>query len=626
MKKILLTTGISLLLLLIAAFGWFYWQITHQTGETIVADLDTKTLFDTRCGICHNKGSTGAPLVAALKLMPEERILSAMTSGVMRNQAMMLSEEQQQALAAYISEVDAANAANEVIKGLCADEEMGTETAATPHIDGWGMGHKNQRFYNQDDLKINAANVGDLELSWVFAFPNASRARVQPTIAGNTLFTASPLGTIYALNRETGCTRWTFQAGAEVRSALVIERDSSNQPSRLYFSDFNAFVYALDLTTKKLLWKVKIEDHPNATVTGTLSQFEDRLYVPVSSTEILESIDEKYPCCSFRGSMVALNKADGSMVWKTYTIADEPSQQGKNEEGTPVMGPSGAPIWTGVTIDTLRRVLYVGTGENYTHPVTLTSDAIMAFSLDKGEIKWVQQTMSGDAWNGACVTLFSRANCPEDNGPDADYGAPPILVNSNGKDLLLAGQKSGKVTAMDPDNNGEIVWQEQVGRGGTMGGVHWGMATDEKTLFVPINDRGLYSINEELSKAPGMHALNVADGKRLWATIEEDRCPGFTLRGCGPGISAAITLTPEVVYGPALDGIIKAYATDDGRELWAFDAKRDYEAVNGVKAFGGAFDSDGPVVVGDQLFVTSGYAKYAEKEGNVLLAFSVKER
>jgi len=626
MKKILLTTGISLLLLLIAAFGWFYWQITHQTGETIVADLDTKTLFDTRCGICHNKGSTGAPLVAALKLMPEERILSAMTSGVMRNQAMMLSEEQQQALAAYISEVDAANAANEVIKGLCADEEMGTETAATPHIDGWGMGHKNQRFYNQDDLKINAANVGDLELSWVFAFPNASRARVQPTIAGNTLFTASPLGTIYALNRETGCTRWTFQTGAEVRSALVIERDSSNQPSRLYFSDFNAFVYALDLTTKKLLWKVKIEDHPNATVTGTLSQFEDRLYVPVSSTEILESIDEKYPCCSFRGSMVALNKADGSMVWKTYTIADEASQQGKNEEGTPVMGPSGAPIWTGVTIDTLRRVLYVGTGENYTHPVTLTSDAIMAFSLDKGEIKWVQQTMSGDAWNGACVTLFSRANCPEDNGPDADYGAPPILVNSNGKDLLLAGQKSGKVTAMNPDNNGEIVWQEQVGRGGTMGGVHWGMATDEKTLFVPINDRGLYSINEELSKAPGMHALNVADGKRLWATIEEDRCPGFTLRGCGPGISAAITLTPEVVYGPALDGIIKAYATDDGRELWAFDAKRDYEAVNGVKAFGGAFDSDGPVVVGDQLFVTSGYAKYAEKEGNVLLAFSVKER
>ena len=623
--KIFLKIIFFLLLLLAGAFLWFYWAITNSSKETIVEDLDTKTLFDTRCGICHNGGSAAAPLVDALKLMPEDRILAAMTTGVMKNQAMMLSEEQQKALAAYISEIDASNTANEVVKGRCAEEDMDTETTALPHIDDWGMGYENQRYYDQADLKINAANVGDLELDWVFAFPNASRARVQPTIAGNTLFTASQLGTIYALNRQTGCIRWTFQADAEVRSALVIERDSAYQPSRLYFGDFNAFVYALDLRTKKLLWKVKIDDHPNATITGTLSQFEDRLYIPVSSTEILESVDENYPCCSFKGSMVALNKLDGSLAWKTYTIAEEPKEQGKNSEGTSIMGPSGAPIWTGVTIDTLRRVLYIGTGENYTHPVTLTSDAIMAFSLDNGAIKWVQQTMTGDAWNGACVTLFSRANCPENNGPDADYGAPPILVNSNGKDLLLAGQKSGKVTAMDPDNNGAIIWQKQVGRGGTMGGVHWGMATDGKTLFIPINDRGLYDINKDIPKAPGMHTLAIADGKRGWATIEEDRCPGFTLRGCGPGISAAITLTPEVVYGPALDGIIKAYATDDGRELWAFDAKQDYEADNGVKAFGGAFDSDGPVVVGNQLFITSGYAKYAEKEGNVLLAFSVKE-
>ncbi len=622
-KKILITLAIFFALM-IAAFGWFYWQITHQTSETIISDLDTKTLFDARCGICHNGGATGAPLVSALKLMPADRILTAMTTGVMRNQAMALTDEQKQALATYLSDVDPSESKNEVVKGLCADGVTIEETATSPKIDGWGMGQRNQRYYNEPDLKINATNVGDLELDWVFAFPTASRARVQPTIAGNTLFTASQLGTIYALDRQTGCTRWTFQADAEVRSALVIERDSTNKASRLYFSDFNAFVYAVDLKTQKLLWKVKIDDHPNATITGTLSIFEDRLFVPVSSTEVLESADEKYACCTFRGSMVALNKADGAMVWKTYTIADEPSPAGENSEGTTIMGPSGAPIWTGVTIDTLRRTLYIGTGENYTRPVTLTSDAIIAFSLDDGAIKWVQQTMSGDAWNGACVTLFSRANCPENNGPDADYGAPPILVNSNGKDLILAGQKSGKVTAMDPDNNGAIVWQRQVGRGGTMGGVHWGMATDEKILYVPINDRGLYDLNPEIPKSPGMHAFNVADGKPLWATIEEDRCPALTLRGCGPGISAAITLTPGVVYGPALDGIMKAYATDDGRELWAFDARRDFEAVNGVKAFGGAFDSDGPVVVGNQLFVTSGYAKYAAKEGNVLLAFKVK--
>ena len=189
----------------------------------------------------------------------------------------------------------------------------------------------------------------------------------------------------------------------------------------------------------------------------------------------------------------------------------------------------------------------------------------------------------------------------------------------------MAGQKSGFVFALDPDNQGKIVWAKQVGRGGTMGGIHWGMATDNKTLYVPINDRGLYDIHKGFPKSPGLHALNVSDGKSIWSTIEKDRCPGFTLRGCGPGISAAITLTPEVVYGGALDGIMKAYAADDGRELWAYDTKRDYDAVNEVKAFGGAIDSDGPVVVENQLFITSGYAKYSEKEGNVLLAFSVKE-
>jgi len=377
MKKLLL----FLLFLFLAAFVWFYLEITRPTNETIITGLDTKTIFDTRCGICHNGASPEAPLVAALKLMPEDQILTAMTTGVMRNQAMQLTAEQQKALAAYISEADPTEASNTIVKGLCEEEDANTTTAATPHIDGWGMGHKNQRYYNQNDLKLNAANVGDLELDWVFAFPNASRARVQPTIAGNTLFTASQLGTVYALNRETGCIRWTFQADAEIRSALVIERDSTNKPSHLYFSDFNAFVYALDLNTKKLLWKVKIDKHPNATITGTLSLFEDRLYIPVSSTEIIESVDENYPCCSFRGSMVALNKVDGSIVWKTYTISEDLAQHGENSEGTPIMGPSGAPIWTGVTIDTLRRTLYIGTGENYTRPTTKTSDAIMAFSI-----------------------------------------------------------------------------------------------------------------------------------------------------------------------------------------------------------------------------------------------------
>lgn len=620
-KKILIILGIILALLL-GGYQWLKWQLTRGNMETITAELDTKTLFDTRCGICHGGGSLEAPTLESLKLFPKERIVYALKSGVMMNQSSMLTDEQHLALADYISEVDESEI-NTVIKGLCTDETTAASDNPFPQIDDWGMGSHNKRYIAE--TSINSSNVKNLELDWVFAFPNATRARVQPTVSGNTLYTASQMGTIYALDRHTGCIRWTFQADSEVRSALVIDRDSTGQAVTLFFSDFNASVYALNLRTKELLWKVKVDDHPNATITGTLALFEDKMFIPVSSLEVISAVDENYECCTFRGSLVSLNKSDGSLNWKSYTIDDTPSPHGHNEKGTTIMGPSGAPIWTSVTVDPVRRRLYVGTGENYSRPATGTSDAIIAFNADNGQKTWINQALADDAWNGACVTINSRANCPENNGPDADFGAPPILLNSTDGDIILAGQKSGYVYAMDPDNQGRTLWHNLIGRGGTMGGIHWGMATDGTTLYVPINDRGVYDLHKDIDPAPGLHAVDIVSGEKLWSTIEEDRCPPLTLRGCGPGLSAAITATPEVIFAGTLDGYFKAYAAKGGQELWSFDTKRAYDAVNGARAFGGAIDSDGPVIVDDQVFITSGYNRFAEKEGNVLLAFKLDE-
>jgi len=581
-------------------------------------------VFQANCAACHSGTLSDAPKLASLKLLSKEAIVSTLRTGVMRNQADRLSKEQHEQLAAFISSGDETKTPNRVVLGKC-DEENTTEIAdATPIIGNWGMGLQNKRYYDGDDLKITAENVPELKLSWTFAFPNATRARSQPTIVGNTLYTASQFGTIYALDRKTGCTRWTFQADEEVRSALVVGTDENGKASRLYFSDFSAKVYALDLKTKKLLWKQKVDDHHMATITGSLNVFENRLYVPVSSLEIISAFDENYECCNFRGSMVALNADTGAQIWKTYTIDEEAKPNGKTSVGTTKMGPSGAPIWTTPTIDAKRRVLYFGTGENYSRPVSKTSDAIMALNLDDGKILWTQQMYADDAWNGACVWPPYGPNCPEYHGPDADFGAPIILITSGEKDILLAGQKSGDVFALDPDNGGEIIWTELVGRGATMGGVHWGMASDGKTLYVPINDQNDYALHKEQPIQPGVHALNIIDGKRMWSTIEENRCGESEEFQCGPGISAAITATPEVLFAGALDGMLKAYDTKTGKELWAYDTDREYEAVNGAKAFGGSIDSDGPVVVANQMFITSGYAKFGEQPGNVLLAFEVE--
>lgn len=597
----------------------------NQEGEKqkankalIATQIAGGQLYDNKCASCHRGLMAKAPRLTSLKMMSQEAIIAALQTGVMKNIGAMLTKEQHLQIATYITSQEATMPI--VAAGECASSGLGILKKSSISISDWGMGLENIRYI--DNQQINATNVANLKLSWVFAFPFASRARVQPTIVGNTLFTASQSGVIYALDRKSGCIQWTFQADAEIRSAITIGYNENNQANRLFFSDFDGHVYAVDLNTKKRLWKVSVDDHPVTTITGSLSLYNNQLFVPVSSLEIVSALDTAYECCSFRGSVVALNAMDGTQIWKTYTIDEVPKQQGTNKIGVPIIAPSGAPVWSRPTIDTARQVLYVGTGENYTRPTSNKSDAIIAMSLADGAIQWVYQAIPKDAWNGAC-SIPNHPNCPDNTGPDADFGAPPMLVKSDGKNLLIAGQKSGMVYALDPNKKGKVVWQKLVGRGGIMGGVHWGMATDKKTLFIPINDRGSYPLHQDKLPSPGLHAFDVWTGKELWTTIEKDRC-GDVNWSCGPGLSGAITATPELIFGGALDGLFKAYEAKTGKELWGFDTNRSFEAVNKVNAYGGSIDSDGAVIVDNQLFITSGYAKFNEKAGNVLLAFELQ--
>ena len=621
-----MTKKASLILLFLVGIAGIGFYIYYNPSNTqVVAKVETPTqaalLYKAKCAICHNGASPEAPKIEALKLLPPAAVLKILRTGVMRNQASTLSKEEQEMVANYISEVGELDEGPTIIKGLCDAEEE--EAIQNVSIGNWGFNLSNTRYNNRSDLSINAKNVSQLKLDWAFAFPGASRARVQPTIAGNNIYTASQHGTVYALDKATGCVRWTFQADAEIRSAITIGTNENGEATRLYFGDFNAKIYAFDLNTHTLIWTRQVDEHPEATITGSLNLYKDRLYIPVSSMEIVSAANPDYECCTFRGSVVALDAATGEMIWKSYSIPEAPSAQGLNSAGKPIYAPSGAPIWTTPTIDPERGVLYIGTGENYTIPTSTTSDAIIAMALKDGAIQWVQQTVPKDAWNGACM-IPGSPNCPGVVGPDYDFGAPAILVNRDGaSDLILAGQKSGMVYAMDPDRDGAIVWQKRVGRGGIMGGIHWGMATDGRTLFVPVNDHSVYPEDADKPALPGVHAVDVNTGQPIWSIIEKDRC-GDVEWQCSPGISAAISLTPELVFAGALDGVLKAYAAKDGKELWVYDTNQDFEATNGIKAFGGTIDSDGPVIDVNQLFINSGYSKFGEKAGNVLLAFKLE--
>jgi polyvinyl alcohol dehydrogenase (cytochrome) len=496
-----------------------------------------------------------------------------------------------------------------------------------PSWNGWGVNTNNTRFQEGAVAGLSADQVPRLKVKWAFGFPGDIQAYGHPAIAGGRVFVGSQGGKVYSLSAASGCVYWFFDAGAAVRSAVSIAQIEAGSRSRYaaFFGDQAGNAYALDAGTGQLLWKTKADDYPVARITGSPVFYKGRLYVPVASGEEVAATAPGYECCRFRGSVVALDAATGKQVWKTYTV-DPPKKTQKSKAGVQRWGPSGAPIWSSPAIDPQRNALYAATGDNYSDPATRTSDAFIAMDLSTGKILWTRQMTAKDAYTSAC-RMPDKTNCPDSNGPDLDFSSPPILVTlPNGKRALVAGQKSGVVHALDPDQQGELLWSTRVGQGGTMGGVQWGSASDGSNVYVALSDIGrimlTYSTSTDADpkRGGGMFALRLSDGQRVWYTPP----PGCGDRPrCSPAQSAAVTAIPGIAFSGSVDGHLRAYSARDGKIVWDFDTIRPYETVNGVGARGGSLDGPGPAIAGGMLFVNSGYPSAGGMPGNVLLAFSV---
>ncbi|MBV8773965.1 MAG: PQQ-binding-like beta-propeller repeat protein, partial [Deltaproteobacteria bacterium] len=518
---------------------------------------------------------------------------------------------------------------NETRAGRCAAEPAKFDEAARPQWNGWGAGPANARFQSQAGFAVD--QVSELKLKWAFGFPPNTMLS-QPTVVGGRVFVGSLRGRVYSIDSATGCLYWSVKIAAGVRTAMSVGALPTGSPHRyaLYFGDVAGNVHALDADTGAQLWNIRADDHPMTRITGAPALYLNRLYVPVSSTEEGSAADPKYPCCTFRGSVEALDSVTGDKLWQTYTIAAKPRPTRKTLQGVQLWGPAGAAIWSAPTIDTERGVIYVTTGDNYSDPATRTSDAIMALDLKTGKMLWSRQFTRKDAFNVACM-VGASADCPEENGPDLDFGSSAILRSlPNGKRVLVAGQKSGMVHAVDPDRKGSIVWERRVGRGSALGGIQWGAAADHDNVYVALSDIGM-----KLKQSPGaatavalnghagggIFAYDLATGERRWATSPA----GCGERpNCSPAQSAAVSVIPGAVFSGSVDGHLRAYSTEEGRVLWDFDTVREYKTTNKITARGGSLDGPGggPTIAGGMLFVGSGYSLWGGMPGNVLLAFS----
>ena len=591
--------------------------------------MAAQPLFNNNCASCHKNTmssadrdalkETNAPSTDTLATMAPETIYAALTTGAMVQQAGKLSDDEKRVLAEFfggrpLSAGDAGDIKN--MTNRCPANQQLFNPAVGVSWQGWGNDLTNTRFQSAKAAGLSTEAVPRLKLAWAFGMPNGSETYSQPTIAAGRVFLGDDNGYVYALNAATGCVYWSLHADAQVRTSISIGPVSGHGSSKYaaYFGDRKANVYAVDARNGEVLWKQNVEPRVLAHITGSPVLYGGRVYVGVAGSEEVASGDPHYPCCTYRGSLSALDANTGKVIWKSYTIPEEPKPTKKNALGTQLWAPAGASIWSTPTVDVKLHAIYVSTGNAFTEPAAKTSDGIVAFDLQTGKMLWSYQGYENDASPAGCGGRGPKGEqCPEHVGPDWDFANSPILRTlANGKRVLTAAHKGGTAVAIDPDHKGAFLWKADLTDGaaaGAAGQIMWGGASDEQNVY--------YSL-----QTGGVAALRLSDGTRAWFTKLDPVTP---VGGGRPrrGTVAAVTVIPGVVFAGGWDGVLHALAASDGHELWQTNTAQEFKTVNGVAGKGGSLGAPGPVVVGGTLYVGSGYIGTGNgMPGNVFLAFS----
>jgi polyvinyl alcohol dehydrogenase (cytochrome) len=491
--------------------------------------------------------------------------------------------------------------------GLCTDT---VDVNAPVIVNGFGFNHANTR--NQASL-IDSGNVDQLTVNFRHAQTGVREKRGAPAVTAQAIFMTAGRQ-LLALNRQSGCQYWAFTtppAGADFRSASILFVPArENVPAVVYAADFNGYVYAVNAQTGAPLWQKFVGTIPFLHfVTGGMQYHEDKLFVPMSSKEVLATVIIPGACCTSHGLLVALDAGTGNVLWQYHTTGEAVETVLPGER----VGPNGAPVWATPAIDSKRNALYIGTGQNYTEPATTTSDAIISLDMDSGAVNWVFQARAADTWNGHCGNPESL-RCSYPAGHDFDFGAAPILVDDG--DTLIAGDKGGSVYSIQAAT-GVLNWSNKVSLGSTLGGIHWGMAVDQRRVYVAATDFSIDKASGGVADLvpgarPGIYALDLNTGAIDWEIHPVHTFNGVTT----PSLySASLSVSNDLLFAGSLDGVVRAFHTGDGSERWSLATAVDFTAIDGVPGNGGTIDSVGVVVAGDGLMVNSGYATFQGVDG-----------
>jgi polyvinyl alcohol dehydrogenase (cytochrome) len=588
-------------------------QFTGAGGDPVQGEK----FYQQKCASCHDNPSGRIPPKDAIANNTPTFITQAMIEGVMASQARGLSPHDMASVAAYLSKRKDGGLGAGVLEAPACTDKAAPLTLAGPTWNGWGNGQTQNRF--QPTPGIAAADVPRLKLKWALSYAGSRNG--QATVVGGRIFLTSASGAVYSLNARTGCAYWRFDVPGGSRSSITIGKLPGKGKTRFaaYLTGWTErTAYALDAETGKQLWKTRVTNQSEVQMTGSPVLHAGVVYVPTSSAEEAIAVDPAYECCKFRGSVAALDAASGKKLWETF-MAPEPKPFKKNPKGVQMYGPAGAAIWSAPTIDAKRGLLYVTTGDSYTDVEVDRAEAVVALDLKTGAIRWANQLTKGDNYIIGCFGTTPRGNCPAPVGPDYDFGVSPVLQTlKSGKQVILVGQKSSQVYALDPDAQGKVIWEHRLSQGGPLGGVEFGPASDGAAYYVAISDIFVPK------PAPGLYAFRIADGELLWSAPSPKLDCAWKNPYCSGAISQAVSAMPGVVFAGAMNGRFRAYDAKTGKVVWDYDtAAAPVATVSGKEAKGGVMDGAGPTIAGGMVYVSSGYQGRSGQPGNLLLAFSV---
>ena len=595
-----------------------------------------EAVYKQNCAACHdNPAGTRAPTKETLKEMSLQFLNFALTEGKMKAQGASLSAEQRGQVINYLIGAKVTTDSWTTAM-MCDAARLPVDLTGGATITNFGFDQYNTRALTAAQAGLTKAQLSKMELAWSVGFPDATGMRAQGAVVGKNIFVpVADVGAMYAFDisqPDKPCLQWVYNTpgGAPLRTSPAF--GVVDGVPLLVFAGQDTTVHAVDARTGKAVWTKHVGSYSYSTTTGTPTVLKDRVIVPVAQFEIVFGGQNKVVCCNNHGYVLSLDPKTGEQQWR-YDTMPEATKQRDRGDGQELLGPSGAPIWNSPVVDEKRNLVYFATGESNSPPAHKNTDAVIAIDLKTGKEKWSYHATKSDIYNIGCDVhskpeLLNCTSAPETVFRDVDFGASVILgTQSNGKQLVYAGQKSGSVWAFDPDT-GKVVWRKSLGTGGALGGVHWGIAFHNNTVFAPISTVGVPIKGEwdgDPTIKPGLYALDAKTGKIKWQYNPELPAgtpaspPGFPQHPVA--MSTAPMVIDGVVIAATLDGTIHAVDEATGKLIWKQATAKDYATLNGVPGKGGAIDAASLYAANGLLITNSGYGSFGQKPGNVILAF-----